>query len=78
MDILTKEIHDEAIAEAKAARKLDPLSLIINSAVGRVYMFARRFDEAIESLLLTLEIDPKPIIFFFKILAEIKSFSNFF
>ena len=50
--------YDEAITEAKTARKLDPLSLIINAVVGRVYMFARRFDEAIESLLLTLEINP--------------------
>ena len=49
---------DEAISEVKRALELDPLSLIINSDLGRTYYFARRYDEAIEQLRKTLEMDP--------------------
>jgi tetratricopeptide (TPR) repeat protein len=49
---------DDAIAEVKRARELDPLSLIINADLGRTYYFARRYDEAIEQLHNTLEMDP--------------------
>ncbi|MCH7987103.1 MAG: protein kinase [Acidobacteria bacterium] len=50
--------HEEAIAEAKRALELDPLSLIINEALGFVLYFARQYDEAIEQLHKTLELDP--------------------
>jgi adenylate cyclase len=40
--------HAEAITEARRALDLDPLSLIIYSAVGDVYFYARRYDQAIE------------------------------
>jgi TolB-like protein/Flp pilus assembly protein TadD len=50
--------HDEAIAEAKMARELDPLSLIINRNVGYRFYFARRFDNAIEESLKALQIEP--------------------
>jgi serine/threonine-protein kinase len=49
---------DEAIAEKKRARELDPLSLIINSSEGWVLYFARRYDQAIEQLQKALEMDP--------------------
>jgi TolB-like protein/Tfp pilus assembly protein PilF len=49
---------DEAIAEAKRAVELDPLSLVINSDLGVDYFFARRYDEAITQLRKTLEMDP--------------------
>src|SRR6516225_111297 len=49
---------DEAIAEAKRAVELDPLSPIINSDLGQNLYFARRYDEAIAQLRKTLEIDP--------------------
>src|SRR5215470_17582629 len=39
--------HEEAIAEAKRALELDPLSIIINRILGDVYLQARRYDEAI-------------------------------
>jgi TolB-like protein/Tfp pilus assembly protein PilF/class 3 adenylate cyclase len=48
---------DEAIAEGKRAVELDPLSLINNTRLGNDYYFARRYDEAIEQLRKTLEMD---------------------
>jgi eukaryotic-like serine/threonine-protein kinase len=49
---------DEAIAEARKARELDPLSLPINENLGDILYLARRHDEAIEQLRKTLELDP--------------------
>jgi tetratricopeptide (TPR) repeat protein len=49
---------DEAIASIKRARELDPLSLIIGTAVGRVYHFARLYDRAIDACRNTLEMEP--------------------
>jgi Tfp pilus assembly protein PilF len=49
---------DEAFAEMKKAQELDPLSLVINSLVGWVFLQARRYDEAIEQLRQTLAMDP--------------------
>ena len=50
--------HDEAIAEVRRARELDPLSLVMRSSVGRFLYYARRYDEAIPELKKTLELDP--------------------
>jgi tetratricopeptide (TPR) repeat protein len=41
---------DEGIAEMKRAQELDPLSMIINSVIGRAYARARQYDQAIEQL----------------------------
>lgn len=49
---------DEAIAEARKARELDPLSLPINENVGDILYLARRYPEATEQLRKTLELDP--------------------
>jgi TolB-like protein/predicted Ser/Thr protein kinase len=49
---------DEAVAEAKRARDLDPLSLPINENVGDILYLARRYPEAEEQLRKTLELDP--------------------
>ncbi len=49
---------DEAVAEAKKAQELDPLSLIINENVGDMLYLARRYDEAETQLKKTLELDP--------------------
>src|SRR6185503_9828163 len=49
---------DEAIAEAKRAQQLDPLSLILNENLGDVLLLARRYDEAEAQLRKTLELDP--------------------
>jgi TolB-like protein/Tfp pilus assembly protein PilF/class 3 adenylate cyclase len=49
---------EDAIAEGKRAIELDPLSPIINAALGQTLSIARRYDEAIAQLRKTLEIDP--------------------
>jgi TolB-like protein/lipopolysaccharide biosynthesis regulator YciM len=49
--------HNEAIAEAKRAQELDPLSLMINAIGGRVSFYARRYDEAIAQCRRTLELN---------------------
>jgi TolB-like protein/Flp pilus assembly protein TadD len=47
-----------AVAELERARDLDPLSLVINATLGRVYRDARRYNEAIQQCRKTLELDP--------------------
>jgi TolB-like protein/DNA-binding winged helix-turn-helix (wHTH) protein len=42
--------HDEAIAEMKRAIDLDPFSPRIQSFLARTYIWARRYDEALEHL----------------------------
>jgi eukaryotic-like serine/threonine-protein kinase len=49
--------HDEAIAEAKRALELDPLSLIIQANLGRRYLNGRHYDEAIQECAKVLEMD---------------------
>jgi tetratricopeptide (TPR) repeat protein len=48
---------NEAIAEAKRAHELDPLSPMINASVGLDLFHARRYDEAIAQLRSTLELN---------------------
>jgi predicted Zn-dependent protease len=50
---------ERSILELKRARALDPLSLAINSTLGRVYGDAHRFPEAIEQCQNTLHLAPK-------------------
>jgi serine/threonine protein kinase/tetratricopeptide (TPR) repeat protein len=50
--------HDEAIAESRRARELDPLSLIVSSGVGMHLFYGRRYQEAAEQQRRTLELDP--------------------
>jgi TolB-like protein/Tfp pilus assembly protein PilF len=47
-----------AIEEARRALAADPLSLIINTDLGRHYYYARRYDEAIAQLRATIDLDP--------------------
>lgn len=49
---------DEGIREINRARALDPLSVIINSDVAKVYLLTRHYDEAVEQFKRTLELDP--------------------
>ena len=49
--------HDEALAAIRRAHELDPLSLIIGTAVGRVLHFQRRYDAAIAQCRRTLDMD---------------------
>ena len=50
--------HDEAIARMRKSQELDPLSLIINVAVGWSHYLSRRYGEAIEQLRRSAELDP--------------------
>lgn len=49
---------EEAIAEAKRAEQLEPLSFISNSHLGWILYFAGRYDEAIEHCKRLLDVDP--------------------
>jgi TolB-like protein/Flp pilus assembly protein TadD len=49
---------DEAITERKKALELDPISPLLNSALGEAYYNARRFDVTIEQNKKALELDP--------------------
>ena len=51
-------LHDEAIAEAKYAREINPFSPIIIRNVGRRLYLARRYDQASEESLKALIITP--------------------
>lgn len=50
--------YEQAIAEAKLALSLDPLSLRASLYVGFLHYSARQFDRAIEALRETIEFDP--------------------
>jgi TolB-like protein/Flp pilus assembly protein TadD len=50
--------HEEAVAEIRKARELDPLSPRINANVGFILYFARKYDQAIAELQKALEMDP--------------------
>ena len=50
--------HDEAVKEQKRAVELDPVSLIVNTNLGRAYYFAGQYDLAIQQLHTTLALDP--------------------
>src|SRR5882757_4085272 len=56
--VMTMGRHGESIARMKNGQELDPLSLIINVAVGWGFYLAQRYDEAIEQLRRTIELDP--------------------
>ena len=49
---------DEAIQVLKRAQDLDPLSLVINDDLGLALFFSRKYNQAIEQFIKTLEIDP--------------------
>ena len=49
---------DAALAEMRAALELDPLSLVVQTGVGRILHFSRRFDEAIAQYEHVLETNP--------------------
>jgi tetratricopeptide (TPR) repeat protein len=56
--VMTMGRNEEAIGRMKDGQELDPLSLIINVAVGWALYHGRRYDEAIEQLRRTVELDP--------------------
>jgi DNA-binding winged helix-turn-helix (wHTH) protein/Flp pilus assembly protein TadD len=50
---------DDALREAQEAARLDPLNVTWHVGVGHMLLLARRFEEAIETELNALEIDPQ-------------------
>lgn len=50
--------HEEALSELRLATELDPLSLIILTAMGSVSFYARRYEEAIALYRHVLNIEP--------------------
>jgi serine/threonine protein kinase/Tfp pilus assembly protein PilF len=56
--VMTMGRHGEALARVKKGQELDPLSLIINVAVGWAFYLGRQYDEAIDQLRRTIELDP--------------------
>jgi TolB-like protein/Tfp pilus assembly protein PilF len=48
---------DEALREIRLAQRLDPLSISVNTDVGRVLYSTRRYDEALTQWLYILELD---------------------
>jgi DNA-binding winged helix-turn-helix (wHTH) protein/Flp pilus assembly protein TadD len=55
--LLSLRRFDEAVAEAKRARELEPLSLVLNANVGWVLLHARRFEEALHHSARVAEMD---------------------
>lgn len=50
--------HDEAIAENKLAKTLDPISLITNADAGNIHYLARQYDRGLAELNNAVELDP--------------------
>jgi tetratricopeptide (TPR) repeat protein len=57
--LLTVRRNEEALAEARRARELSPLSPIINVELGAALVRVGRYDEAIQQAHKALEIDPQ-------------------
>jgi tetratricopeptide (TPR) repeat protein len=50
--------YDQAIAEAKRAQELDPLSPIIGGSLAATLLYARKYDDAIEQYKKSVQMDP--------------------
>lgn len=55
----TMRRHREALAELDRARGLDPTSLMVSDQRGWVLYMAQRYDEAIEQIRKTIELEPR-------------------
>ncbi|MEP7016348.1 MAG: protein kinase [Verrucomicrobiota bacterium] len=49
---------EESVTEMERARELDPLSMVINSDLGKMCYFARKYDEAEVQLKQTIKMNP--------------------
>jgi serine/threonine-protein kinase len=56
--LMTMGRHAEAIVRMKKSQELDPLSLIISVAIGWAFYMARRYDDAVEQLRRTVDLEP--------------------
>jgi TolB-like protein/Flp pilus assembly protein TadD len=50
---------DEALQTIRTGQRLDPLSLVVNAAVGYTFYYAGQYDQAIEQCNRVLEMDPQ-------------------
>jgi eukaryotic-like serine/threonine-protein kinase len=55
--LMTMGRHESAIAKMKKSQECDPLSLIISVAIGWAFYMGRRYDDAMEQLRRTVELD---------------------
>ncbi len=53
-----KKEFDQSLAELRLAQRLDPLSLIISTAIAQNYAYMRQYDQAIAEFHHVLELDP--------------------
>jgi TolB-like protein/DNA-binding CsgD family transcriptional regulator/Tfp pilus assembly protein PilF len=57
--LLMQQAHfDEALEKIETARKLDPLSIVVNRNNGVIHYYARRYNQALKELRKTFELDP--------------------
>jgi len=50
--------HEKALEEIKLSRELDPLSLVTNALEGQILFFAQHYDEALDRLQKTIDLEP--------------------
>lgn len=58
MSLVAQGQGQAAIGEVQRAKELDPMSLIINTEVGRVFYLTRQYDKAIEAFQKVIDLDP--------------------
>jgi serine/threonine-protein kinase len=56
--LITTGRTDEALAAVRRAQELDPLSPVVQTAVGWMFRFARRYEESVDALRHAIELDP--------------------
>jgi eukaryotic-like serine/threonine-protein kinase len=62
--------HPEEVAQAMKARDLDPLSPLANMELGEAFYMARQYDQAINQITRTFEIDPNLVGFAYYVRAR--------
>jgi DNA-binding winged helix-turn-helix (wHTH) protein/Tfp pilus assembly protein PilF len=50
--------HEKALEEIKLSRELDPLSLVTNALEGQILFFAQDYDQALDRLKKTIDLEP--------------------
>jgi len=56
--LVSEARFDEAIAQSRRARELDPTSPYMNTDLGQIYYYKRDYDKAAEQIRVALAIDP--------------------
>jgi tetratricopeptide (TPR) repeat protein len=51
--------YEEALRQVRHAQELDPLSLQINTVVGRIFYFSRQYAQSIEAYRKVIDLDPR-------------------